>query len=169
MDDYTTLSHSRPCLRLCLSPMGSPCSAPSPDFCAGLSLAARPLQSNLVCLTKILNLHPPLVGSVVRYWYLFQRHERRAPLVTICFFLPLAGYHTFYGEDDPRPVWLPRLCAGWEMPACFHPRVQLEGLRVVGAWSENSHFLTVTLNIALKNQVCGLPLSLSGWYVTMTL
>ena len=118
---------------------------------------------------QILNLHPPLVGSVLGCQYLRQRRERRAPLFSICFFLPLAGYHTFHGEDDSRPLWLPRLCEGWEMRACFHPSVQLEELRVVGACSEIFYFLSVALIIAMKNQVCGLPLSLSGWYVSMTL
>ena len=36
-----------------------------------------------------------------------------------------------------RDLWLSRFCVGWEMPACFYPRVQLEEPRDLGASSEN--------------------------------
>ena len=59
--------------------------------------------------------------------------------------LPFVGGGSFDGEADPRPDWLPKLCAGWEAPACFHLRVQFEELRVLGACYDRLYCLRFPL------------------------
>ena len=82
-------------------------------------------QSNMVCLTRSSILTRPLVGSVLRCQYLLQR-QQGASLFHLWDITPST-------TKMIRDLWSPRFCAGWEMPACFYPRVQLQELHVVGA------------------------------------
>ena len=76
-------------------------------------------------LQQVLDVHPLPLVSVRRCHGLLQRRKRR--MHSACFlFLPLVGDDSFDGECDPRLEWLPRFCVGWELPACFSPRVQFE-------------------------------------------
>ena len=49
--------------------------------------------------------------------------------------------------------WLPRLFVGWEMPACFYPRVQLNELRLLGAHSDRLYWLCFLLIWCARSSV----------------
>ena len=134
---------------------------------------------------RILDLHPPLLVSVLRFHDLLQRRKRKVHSVCFLLFLPFGGNESFVGENDRDLGGCPGFALVWKrLYALIHVLSDLSVLILIiysaytfprsGGLSPPFPFLlarvfSMVLSIALKNQMCRLPRSTLGWFVTSSL